>query len=168
MSNFFTLTARGSCKPSDKATLFVFKTIQMQANRFLDSAGETLLTCDGIIGSKTLAAVNSVGTKFPVSGVLGAPAASCQDIANNPTQYSIALKTVADQHKLSTPECPRGIIRKITSPEPVVSSDGKVSYESSNILGFPWWAWALLGGGGGAYWYHQKYNKGVQKPFKWF
>jgi hypothetical protein len=147
----YTISSGGTCVPRDKTTLFTFKLVQNEANRFLDALNKSLLACDGKLGKNTLAAVNGVGSRYPTTGLLGKTTTSCREIADNPGGYAVALKTLADQNKLAMPACPKGIIQKITHPEPVVQIDGSVTYDSpatAGVGGIPYWAIALVGVGG--------------------
>jgi hypothetical protein len=158
----YSMTSKGSCEPKDSSTLLAFTAVQQQANRFLDAADKKLLTCDGIIGAKTLAAVNSIRAMFPVTGVLGADASSCRVIANSASSYASAMDNIANSRNLSAPECPQSLVRKILSPMPKVNTDGTVDYPYS-AGGFPWWV--LLAALGGGYYYTQ-HTKSGQKQWK--
>jgi hypothetical protein len=141
----------GTCIPSNWASVLLFKGVQKEANRFLDASGKKLLACDGKIGKNTVAAVNSVSKMYPTSGILGGVASSCKQIADNSLGYASAMKAKADQHNLAVPACPKGIVQKITNPEPVEQPDGSIAYPSpasASIGGVPLWLIAVVGVGG--------------------
>ena len=71
-SSDWTHTARGSCEPTRPLALMHFRAVQSQANRVLKASGKPLLKVDGIIGKRTLAAVNSI---------LGSFYESCDEVA---------------------------------------------------------------------------------------
>ena len=143
MAASYSLTPRGSCKPVEgiagTITLIAFKAVQAQANRFLAKAGKTLLVCDGIIGVKTLAALNYIGV----------PAASCQQVAEDPNILQ-RLESMASERNLPVVSCPpEGLIKRITDPGPVVK-DGEVVHPSgmsASIMGVPYWLLVLAAGG---------------------
>lgn len=165
----YTISSKGVCVPNNDITLFVFKNVQKEANRFLDAQKKPLLTCDGKLGSKTLAAINSVKSMFPTSGVLGADIPSCSKVADNAAAYYNDLSNVANQNKLMVVPCPTGIIRSITNPQPKVEPGGAVVYPSvatSGLGGVPYWLIALIGGGSYYYFYQTKSGKKQLKSFR--
>jgi len=167
MATTYTISSKGSCIPKNSKVLFVFQSVQKEANRFLDAQSKPLLICDGKLGSKTLAAINSVKNTFPTSGALGVHVSSCTKVADNPATYYNSLNSIANQNRLAIVECPpRSIIQKITEPEPRVQPDGTVIYPgvaTAGLGGVPYWLIALIGGG--SYYYFYK-TKGGKKTLK--
>lgn len=151
----YTLTAKGSYKPTTKDGLGAFRELQNQANRHLDAQGFPLLVCDGIIGVKTHTAVENI---------LGM-SVSRQTLADDPGRYTNEMANLAESMNLAVIICPMNIITKLTRPMPTVNPDGSVKYATEGIMGIPYWL-ILLGGAGGYYAYQKK--QGVKKPFKVF
>jgi hypothetical protein len=150
----YTLTARGSFKPTTQEGLAEFRALQRQANRHLDRMGTALLVCDGIIGVKTHNAVENI---------LGMSVAR-SELADNTGRYTNDLSMLAESSHLPVVECPSTIVTKYVRPMPTVNPDGSVSYQTEGIMGIPYWALAVAAAGG--YYYYAQKKKGVQKPFK--
>jgi hypothetical protein len=141
------MTARGSCKPTDSATYELFSNIQRQANRFLSRANKPLLAIDGILGSKSVAAINeAMGDQY-----------TCKTIADRGEQVLFLLRKGADALGLLMVADPDDIITKVTNPKPVIQKDGAVVYPEGGLLqaglgGVPYWVLALVGGGAYVLW----------------
>lgn len=126
----FIVTEKGFCKGTDEETELLFKNIQRQANRFLDSRGETLLYCDGIIGTKTLAAIRSL----PGFG----HTKNCQYIANQAKAYLASLTRIANRDGLTMPECPSRSIVQMIKDTPIAQATG-FSFIMFGIAGVIGW-----------------------------
>lgn len=151
----YTITSRGSYKPTTKDGLAEYRALQRQANRHLDYMGTALLVCDGIIGVKTHTAVENI---------LGMSVAR-SELADNTGRYTTDLANLAESMHLAVPECPSTVITKFVRPMPTVNADGSVQYETEGLMGVPYWALALVAAGG--YYAYQR-KQGVKKPFKVF
>lgn len=161
MATAYTVS-KGVCVPTHDTVLFVFKEIQREVNRFLDAANVDLLTVDGKLGPATIAGVNLAvkGTSLP--GVT-----SCTQIADAPSTYYNGLKAMADAKKLAIVMDPLSIFRTVSNPQPKVDPSGNVSYPSSGLFGIPLWYLALVGVGGG-YYYFYKTKSGIKRRKGYF
>lgn len=80
-------TAKDSCEPSRPLALMHFRAVQAQANRVLKASGKSLLKVDGIIGKRTVVAVNSI---------LGSFYKSCDEVAGRADTIARYIMDKAD------------------------------------------------------------------------
>jgi hypothetical protein len=141
----YTINSKGTSIPKDKDTLRAFQAVQREANRFQDAAGKKLLVCDGKIGNSTVTAVEEAKQQ----------SINRKQLSDDPYSFTAELKNAANQRKLAlVVGCPKGIIQKIMSPEPIIKPDGTLEYPSPTSLdigGIPLWLIAVVGIGGIVY-----------------
>lgn len=149
------LVVSGVCRPQTFEALELFKGIQRETNRVLDSLDKSLIYVDGRIGDKTRQAVNTA---------LNGGYKNCSEIANNAKAIYGVLKQQADARQLAIVADPESIVRSVVSPPSNFDHDtGKVIHPSASIAGIPLWAIALTAVGGGYYLYKTPGGKKVRK-----
>ena len=126
----------GTCKPSDLATLAIFKNLQAQLNRIVYAYNKitgnnaALISVDGDIGPGTMQQVEEVQALltadtsmdvYPTAGMIKAQStSSCSDVANNAETLVAAAQAVAD-----TIGAPASISQPSSGSSTLVSSMGK-------------------------------------------
>lgn len=114
----WTKTAKGSCKPVESFTLEAFTKLQQQCNRVLVALKRPVIEADGVLGAKTVAAVNAV---------LGLHFTTCDQIAAQADSLATQLAMRANAAGVpATPPKP-----KPSSNTPVVQPGGQVTYNES-------------------------------------
>lgn len=121
------------CKPMDAATLEVFKDLQRQTNRVLNSQGRTLLDVDGRIGPKTMAAVTQI---------VDVPFGHCDNLSAVANDMSALIRSKADQMNAVAVSDP------VTSVPSVAKPDGTVEHPRKKGIPFSWWGMAAIVVGG--------------------
>jgi hypothetical protein len=139
----------GVCRPETFEALDLFKSLQRETNRVLDSLDKKLLYVDGRIGDKTRLAVNAVlGTSFK----------TCSEISDRVKSLHNSVYGLAQGSQLPVVADPESIRRSIVSPPSTFDRDTNTvinpSIMTAGFGGVPLWVIAL-GLGGGYYYYYQ-------------
>lgn len=157
----------GICRPQDAETLGIYQNIQRQANRFLDQANKSLITIDGRIGPKTLAAVNFALLSSAVTAFFagGKGFADCSSLAENANRVLDTLTNMAESKNLSVVADPDNIIRSVLDPPSKLDvATGRVVHPSpirtAGVAGIPFW---LIGVAGVGVFYVSKKGKSKKK-----
>jgi hypothetical protein len=165
----FTINSKGTCVP-DKNSLSLFRGVQMEINRFLALKNKRLLTVDGKLGSNTLEAINFIqGLYISDSAHPSVFAQNCSVLSEHAASYAENLRKLAATMNAPVVPAPSSIVRRILNPQPKVDpSTGEISYPPSvataGLFGVPFWAIALVGAGGGYYYFNK--TKGGKKQWK--
>jgi hypothetical protein len=120
-------SAKGTCTPTNPVTLASFMNLQKQANRVLKTSGKSLLKVDGLLGTKSVAAVNSI---------LGSFHRGCDAIAQRADSLASSIKRKAD-----SAGAPTQVAAPKSTQKPVITTDPAtgqqvVNYTRASILPF--------------------------------
>lgn len=135
-SNFNSTSYPGICKPSNLATLAIFKNLQAQLNRVAQGLGLDKITVDGDIGNAVLLLLSQISANLSQGGVSVDPARNILmqagaygvvDAASNADTLAGAAQGVADQMTV-----PPSISQPTSgSGSTLVSSAGAVTHVST-------------------------------------
>lgn len=134
-SSFNSTSFPGVCKPSDTATLAIFKNLQAQLNRVAQGAGISKISVDGDIGNDTLMLLSAIGAFLAQGGVSADPARNilmqassqgCVGVATQADTLGAAAQGVADQMSV-----PPKVSQPSSGSSTLVSSGGTVTHVST-------------------------------------
>lgn len=106
---------KGTCVPTNPQTLASFMNVQNQANRVLKASGKSLLKVDGLLGKKTVDAVNSI---------LGSFYKDCNAVAQRADSIAASVRSKADAGG-----APVSVKAPPSLQKPVVSTDPRTGQE---------------------------------------
>jgi hypothetical protein len=132
----------GICKPSDSATLAIFKNLQAQLNRVAQGLGLSKISVDGDIGNDVLSLISQISANMSQGGVSADPARniliqagaySSVDAASNADTLANACVAAASQMNVpakitqpasgsSTLVSASGAEQKVSTPTPASAS----------------------------------------------
>lgn len=138
----------GICKPSDFATLAIFKNLQAQLNRVAQALGFKKVTVDGDIGSGVTSLLSQIAANLSQGGVSVDPARNIliqaggyqpTEAAANADTLGNAAQGVADQMsvpaKISQPSSGSSVLVSATGAETSISTPTPASASLLDSLG---------------------------------